>query len=166
MILNGGSVEVEKEIFVVVRQGKLFINKSTFESNEYKEITLEPEMPAYENYLGKKISLIPVNNSERKLFVNSSKKPFKNIIDYDRINSNVVIRTRRSGDCINLAGRNATKSLKKLFNEEKLLPVLRNNAVVIASGDEVIYVEGFGCSDSVKVTDRTKNAVEIKIEKE
>ena len=44
---------------------------------------------------------------------------FHNSVDYGTISDNATFRNRREGDYFRPAGRGVTKSLKKLFNEEK-----------------------------------------------
>jgi len=54
----------------------------------------------------------------------------------------MVIRGRKTGDTIRLPG--GTKSLKKLFVDEKIPAAKRNTVPVLADGDGVLAVVGFG----------------------
>ena len=86
---------------------------------------------------------------------------FNNLINYDTIFSITSVRNRSNGDVFRPAGRGVTKTLKKLFNEAKLEPMLRSKAVMLASNDEIIWIEGFGASQEFCVTDNTQNIAEI-----
>mgnify|MGYP003510491765 CR=1 FL=1 len=81
----------------------------------------------------------------------------KSAIDCDKIVGNIEIRTRKEGDEITLVGRGITKSLKKLFNEEKIPLELRNIIPVISDGAGVIWVYGIGVNSRVAVSSKTKN---------
>jgi len=62
----------------------------------------------------------------------------------DRIYGKMTIRSRIAGDKIKLAGRNCTKSLKKLFSESRIPPPMREQIPVISDEHGVIAVQGFG----------------------
>ena len=87
----------------------------------------------------------------------------KNSFDYDKIIGSTVIRTRLEGDKIRLANRGVTKSLKKIFCEEKTPNEIRNSLPVIADDKGVIWVYGIGVSDRVKVDDNTKNIIVVNV---
>jgi tRNA(Ile)-lysidine synthase len=54
-----------------------------------------------------------------------------------------------------------TKTLKKLFNEARLEPMLRSNAVILESGGTIAWLEGFGAGEGFCITDKTQNIAEI-----
>jgi len=91
---------------------------------------------------------------------------FNNAINYDTIFSITSVRNRRNGDVFRPAGRGVTKSLKKLFNEAKLNPMLRSKAAMLESDGEIVWIEGFGACEEYCVTNNTQNIAEIKIFKE
>ena len=62
---------------------------------------------------------------------------------YDRIQGDLVIRGRKTGDEIKIAGRK-TKTLKRLFIDEKLPRDERGEVPVIADAEKVFGVFGFG----------------------
>lgn len=104
-----------------------------------------------------KVELIKTDmtNIENKQNVNSLL--LKNAMDCDKIVGDVQIRTRKQGDEISLVGRGVTKSLKKLFNEEKIPQGLRDFIPVISDSVGVVWVYGIGASRRVAVSDKTKN---------
>ncbi|MBQ7106527.1 MAG: tRNA lysidine(34) synthetase TilS [Clostridia bacterium] len=87
----------------------------------------------------------------------------KNAFDYDKIVGDATVRTRREGDKIRLANRGITKSLKKIFCEEKVPNELRERLPVIADDKGIIWVYGVGISERVKVDDNTKNVIVVKV---
>lgn len=82
---------------------------------------------------------------------------FNNAIDYDIITNNVFFRNRRDGDLFIPAGRGVTKSLKKLFNEAKIPPSARDNVLLLESGGQIIWIDGFGPAQSSCINHNTKN---------
>lgn len=87
----------------------------------------------------------------------------KNAFDYDKIVGDAIVRTRCEGDKIRLANRGITKSLKKIFCEEKVPNELRERLPVIADDKGIIWVYGVGISERVKVDDNTKNVIVVKV---
>ena len=67
------------------------------------------------------------------------KKQFDFFCDYDKINAKVFVRKRMDGDKIFLKDRKCSKTLKKLFNENKIPPEIRS-AVPIICDDDLIDV--------------------------
>ena len=74
----------------------------------------------------------------------------KNLLDCDKIIGEPVVRTRREGDKIRLAGRGCTKTLKQLYNENAIPLEMRKNLPVISDDNGVIWVCGIGVAERVK----------------
>lgn len=88
---------------------------------------------------------------------------FSNCLDYDTITSDTMVRSRRAGDSFSPAGRGVTKSLKKLLNEKKIPPSLRQGLVILSNGQNILWIEGCGPSEQAKVTPRTRCAAVVTI---
>lgn len=69
------------------------------------------------------------------------------LFKYDNICGNIVIRPRETGDKIDLFGRNGTKTLKKLFIEQRIPRRLRPLIPVIADNKGVLAVYGIGSDE-------------------
>lgn len=65
-------------------------------------------------------------------------------LNCDIIVGDLVVRTRKTGDKINILGRNGTKSLKKLLIDEKIPVSLRDRLPLLADSRGVAAVAGFG----------------------
>ena len=160
---SGGDIEIKEGSFAHIRQGKLSLSKKASGEAEVLTFTIDRSRPQSFEFGNKIIIFTPIVGEERKFSVNLGKKAFKNYMDCDKLNFEVLIRTRRPGDKVELAGRNVTKTLKKLFNESRLLPDERDSLVILESGGEIAFIEGFGCAEHCKITDSTVNAVKISI---
>lgn len=110
---------------------------------------------------------IPNGAAELEIIQNSSSQNIqfvhKNVLDYDKLEGNVSLRSRREGDEIKIAGRNCTKKLKKMFIEEKIAD--KNSVCVLADDKGVAWVEGFGCAHRCRITEETENVLAIRIKR-
>lgn len=86
-----------------------------------------------------------------------------NICDASFISNSSFMRSKKEGDSITFFKRNVTKTLKKLFNEEKIPAEKRNEIGVLDSGGKIIWVEGFGVNAPYRVSDKTQRIAIIKI---
>lgn len=88
---------------------------------------------------------------------------FKNLLDYDIITGNLVARSRRPGDRFAPAGRNVTKTLKQLFQENRVPAKARGSAVLLECGGELAFCEGVGPARRFCVTEKTKTVLTVEI---
>ncbi len=155
--INGGRCDLNNGFYAVASGGKLkaFDSKTIANSTELNclvntdDYTSDCEFIVFE----------PLNIKD---FKNVNKKLLINAIDCDKIIGNLVIRKRTAGDSIELCGRKCRKSLKKLFIEYKIPSFERESIVVLADDNGVVWVEGFGVDERVKINERTLNAKVIK----
>ena len=108
--------------------------------------------------------IMDINNYNDYLSQNSEKAKiiFKNSLDYDTI-SEAVFRFRREGDRFSPSGRHCTKSLKKLFNEEKIPPRIRGQLPMLESGGMLAWISAVGVSERCKVTEKTARVLYIEV---
>lgn len=86
-----------------------------------------------------------------------------NVIGCDRISKDLVIRNKRPGDRITLYKRSVTKSLKKLFYEQKIKPQDRSRQIVIADKDGVLWVQSAGPDKRALPKDKNSEIYEITV---
>lgn len=163
MLTSGGEVEIKENIYARIRQGKLSLSERAENRAESKNVEITAKEEKIINFGRKTIVITPLQEEEKKFFVNSGKKAFKNYVDCDKLKSSVCLRTRLPKDTVELYGRNVRKSVKKLFNENKLLIDDRDTRVIFECAGEIIFIEGFGVSCCVSVDEKTENAVKINI---
>ena len=102
----------------------------------------------------------------KKVFLNKcelSPKGFDFFCDCDKIIGSVSVRGREQGDHISPAGRNCTKTLKKLFNELRIPAENRNNIPVISDDNGVIGVYGYCVDERVKADKNTENYLVVNV---
>ena len=88
----------------------------------------------------------------------------KNLIDCDKIVGEPIVRTRREGDRVRLAGRGCTKTLKQLYNENGIPLNMRKNLPVIEDDKGIVWVCGIGVAERVAATENSEFVCKISYE--
>lgn len=90
-----------------------------------------------------------------------NKQAFNNLIDCDKIEGKLKVRSRMPGDRIKLSGRGVTKTLKQLFNEKKIPASKRKFTAIVSDDSGIVWLEGFGVCRRCAVGGETQNIVEF-----
>lgn len=121
---------------------------------EEKKVSLENGMTLF-------FRKVPVHNGNRVRLM--EKNLYTKAFDYDKIKKLVKMGEKLPGDVIELkVGR---KTLKKLFQDEKIPAEQRKRILVLKDEESVIWVVGSRISHRHKITDDTKTALIIRTEK-
>jgi tRNA(Ile)-lysidine synthase len=154
---GAGSVTIAGGIQCSVQGNTFFIGKISRRENWSVPFNpLETRLPD-----GRVLFILELSRKEYEKRREINNLLFNNLINYDTIFSITSVRNRRNGDIFRPAGRGITKSLKKLFNESKLEPMLRDKAVMLESDGRIVWIEGFGASQEACVTNDTQKVAEI-----
>jgi len=97
---------------------------------------------------------------------NLNKDILDNLIDCDKISNALILRSRKDGDKFTLPRRNVTKSIKKLFNEDGIPCEDRNRIIILESGGEVVWLQGYGTNKGFRVGAGTRRAIKLNISQE
>ncbi len=160
IIKAGGKINLSGDVYAESKSGKLKIYVYSQVDNKEVEspLTLDKEIQFFE----KKVLITKTNVNLFSNTTNVNKKFAISILDYDKIQGKAIVRNRRNGDRIRLAGRSHSSSVKKLFNTDIPLEK-RGNIVFLADEKGVIFIEGYGVAESVKVDKDTTNILVINI---
>jgi len=165
IILHGsGKVEIKGGCFVLAKQGKLIFTWSDEKMSQTGDFVFPFKPGTYQNGIFE-LKISDIFEFDQNKFKKFNKRYFNDAIDCDKIRDNAVIRAKIQGDKFSPAGRNATKTLKKLFNEVKIPIDERSFVPVAVDGEGVLWVGSFGVSERCKVTEGTKNAVLLEIKR-
>jgi len=82
-------------------------------------------------------------------------------LDYDKINNTMSFRTREKGDRISVS--NGTKTLKKLMIDEKIPAHMREELIIFADDEEVIWIPGFRINDKYKIGESTSQILAVEV---
>jgi tRNA(Ile)-lysidine synthase len=87
----------------------------------------------------------------------------KDYFDLDKIRLPLVLRNRREGDRFQPLGMSGRQKLKSLFIDHKIPQRKRNEIMVLADAQSVIWIENMHLNEQVKITPETKNVLELEI---
>ncbi len=89
-------------------------------------------------------------------------------LDYDKIKRCLILRTRETGDYLSIAdgkGGMIHKSLKDYMINQKIPKEQRDRIPVLADGSHVVWLVGYRISEYYKITERTKNILQVQVVK-
>ena len=76
--------------------------------------------------------------------------------------SDLTLRTRRDGDVIQPLGSEGKMKLKKYFMSKKIPQHRRDEYLLLADKNEILWVAGIGLSDKIKVSDKPTHKLTVK----
>ena len=138
-----GTITITKNTYIKILNDKLIIFKI---ENDYKKI----EKSNFSVPIANLLTHPPNEFIIKVISLTDFKKNYdfcifsKNILDYDSIPKDSVFRKRIAGDVVSLPFRNVKKTVKKFFNEEKVPVCKRCSLALVASGNNVLWMEDFG----------------------
>ena len=128
--------------------------------------TIVPSIPAGERTIldwgGKKILLsrenLPVYPENLENIYNLS---IQHLINFAKIKGVLCLRTRKAGDTIRYRG--IRRKIRKLQNEYHTPPEKRENMLILADGEEILWVEGWEACDRVRTDAQSADTLWIGI---
>lgn len=92
------------------------------------------------------------------------KKTYTKWIDYDKIKDNLCVRTRQPGDYITIDDHGRTQKLKQFLINEKVPQKERDELLLVADKEHVVWIVGWRISAYYKVDGHTKRVLEIRFD--
>lgn len=114
---------------------------------------------AGEVYFGGKTFHVSVEKREKEEIFPI--KTYTKCFDYDKIKGNIFLRTRKTGDYLQINRSGGTKSLQDYFVNEKIPKERRDQVAVLAEGSHILWVVGKRISEYYKVTEETKTVLKV-----
>ena len=152
--------ELAKNEYLCKKDGSIFKRVKLPDAEKMNETPFAEGRITLSNGENLLIELLP-----HELFKNSykfKKYSLKDAFDYDTIQNVAFFRSRKEGDKADIHG--GTKTLKKLFNEAKIPPHLRDGVAVLADDAGVLWIEGLGAARRGRITEKTKTVAVVKRE--
>lgn len=84
-------------------------------------------------------------------------------LDYDKITTDLLLRTRRRGDYLTIDAALHTQSVKQYMINEKIPKIRRDNMHVLADGAHVLWIPGYRISQRCKVDESTKRILQVQL---
>lgn len=94
----------------------------------------------------------------------TQEKKYTKWFSYDIIKSNVVLRTRQSGDYLTVGANCGRKKLKDYFIDCKIPREDRDAQLLLADGPHILWVVGARISEAAKVRPETEKVLKIQLE--
>lgn len=158
-----GTVNLLNDNIFSVKDGKIkfvsvdYLRKDKVDSSWCCELTKSKITTP----IGQRISVKIIDRSNYNDICKIYKNVFKNALDYDTIKGKVKFRFRKDGDFFKQAGRGNTKSLKKLFNEQKIPVEKRTTLPVFECCGKIAWICGIGVAEGFQVTEKTDKIMYI-----
>lgn len=147
-----GKISVKSNIFVEVKKHTLQISDNT-NILDYFEYPLE--LGEFVDDVGECYTIKLCDSEETQTLKKIYRKLLYICCDYDKIIGKIFIRQRKSGDKITFLGR-GTKSIKKLFIDDKLTAAAKSQTLVFADDEGAFALMGYGEDVRVKADETTK----------
>lgn len=90
-------------------------------------------------------------------------KTYTKCFDYDKINKELFLRNRESGDYLEINQAHGRKSLQDYLVNEKVPKEERDQTVLLADGNHILWVVGKRISEYYKVTEKTKTVLKVQV---
>jgi len=84
-------------------------------------------------------------------------------IDFDNLEFPLILRKRQKGDFFFPIGLNGKKKVSKFFKDEKLSLIDKENAWLLCSKNDIVWVVGMRLDDRFKVTKSTSKILKITV---
>lgn len=139
---------------------KLVKCQSCNENNTYVEIDSYGEFSVGlkgEKLLVTKCSLEEWEGLENKY----EEKIYTKWLDCDILDRNLVIRTRRTGDYIVVDDKGSRKKIKTLFIDLKIPKEQRDEVLLLADGNEIVWIIGHRINYNFRITKDTKEIIRL-----
>ena len=88
--------------------------------------------------------------------------PLEALFDLEALPGHLVVRNFRRGDRIRPLGMTGRKKLKDVFIDQKVPLSVRATLPLLAMGEEILWIPGYGRSDTARVTEKTTSILHIK----
>ena len=99
--------------------------------------------------------------TETDRYEKMEEKDFTKIIDYDKIDKDIQLRYRKSGDFFVFSKDGKSKSLSRFFIDQKIPREERDRIPLAADGSRIIWIIGHRLSEFYKVSEKTKRYLRL-----
>jgi len=126
------------------------------DSDSYEEYVIEENSTEVNFPLKLKLSVV------EEITINSNRTIF---VDAEKIRFPLLLRKWKEGDSFYPFGMEGkSKKVSKLFKDEKLSLIEKENMWILCSDDQIVWVTGIRQDDRFKITDTSKKILKIEIQ--
>ncbi len=161
IVLNGGKINISKNLYFISDKNKLIFVKIP-EKKDSDEISVPLNIGENSIFNGIILNAEIIKSEDLKIHQNINRKFTNYLLDYDKIKGTMILRNRRNGDKIRLAGRSFTSSVKKLINAQ-VSPDEKPFLHFVDDESGTVFAEKMGVADRVKPDSDTERILKITV---
>ena len=156
------SRQLSKDILCEIRDGYLSFYKPRASKPAVQVQSVPIEVGREIQFLGNSYILRRVSAEELENLKKFDKNYLNNCINCDTIKCNLFLRTRKTGDTFTFSARRVTKTLKKIFIEDKISQKIRDTIAVLSDEQgNIVWLDGYGANSPYKAEKHTENILII-----
>lgn len=153
---TGAAIELPKELKAYISYEKLIICKNIENTDKKCYYKLKYNYDNYVNEINASISVKLINSGE----LSSIPKSFNTVyIDADKVKHELVVRSRDQGDIFSPIGMKGSKKLKEYFIDKKVPKEDRDQIMLLADGNEIVWILGSIINEKYKITSNTQKVI-------
>lgn len=155
LVFKDAKINIAENVYIISKSGILFIEHITPDTDNDNSFRLPLEAG--------------INKISEKKYCHAeilSGRPDENVdclLDYDKVNGRIFIRSRKYGDKIHLAGKNFTSSVKKTLINMKIPSDIRKNLCFLEDDSGLLFAEKMGIADRVLPDENTVRFLAVRI---
>lgn len=161
-----GSISFKRQlsaaVFCRIKDGRLsfYTPKQETSATASQSLTVEYDTDILFGYSTLRFSVVTAREYEK--IAKNCKNYLTYAVNYDILKGVLKLRSRKTGDRFTLTGRNVTKTLKKLFIEDKVPQDFRDRIPVLCDEtDAVVWLGDYGTNKPYVPDENTKNILLI-----
>lgn len=153
---TGAAIELPKDLKAYISYENLIICKKIENTDKKCYYKLKYD---YDNFIDEINEMLRVKLIHIKE-LSTVPKSFNTVyIDADKIEHDIVVRSREQGDTFSPIGLKGSKKLKDYFIDKKIPREKRDQVLLLADGDEIVWILGSVISEKYKITSNTQNVI-------
>jgi tRNA(Ile)-lysidine synthase len=153
-------LELPHGVWVEKRYDLVLLGKGRVEAIPPFELELACPGGNFIEEIGKEVVLEEINRDKLGDFRGP---PHTAFMDYDSLRFPLKIRNFRPGDRFHPLGARGTQKLKEFFIDHRVPRFERPNVPLIVSAETIAWVVGYRIDERVKVTEKTKQILKVKV---
>ena len=153
---TGAAIELPKDLKAYISYENLIICKKIENTDKKCYYKLKYDYDNFIDEINEMLRVKLINIKE----LSSVPKSFNTVyIDADKVEHDIVVRNREQGDTFSPIGMKGSKKLKDYFIDKKIPREKRDQVLLLADGDEIVWILGSIISEKYKITSITQNVI-------
>lgn len=110
------------------------------------------------------LGIVSISIKNRLNMKENMKELYTKCLDYDKIESDLLLRTRLEGDYFIIDSFGHKKKLKSFFIDSKIPREERDKIPLLAQGSHILWIAGYRISAGCRVTENTVRVLEVRFD--